>query len=203
MKRKRNNGGSSKRALSAEEFKVASLCLLDDLLAYAVRLTQDFDRAEDLVQDTCAQCLKHRSSFTSPESVRPLMFRILHNLFVDRWRADRRKPTVVSLDADLERGLPDGLVCERRTPCSKLSNESFSDEVTRALLTLEKERREILYLHEVEEFTYEEIADIAGLPTGTIASRLARTRRSLARILKSYASCQGVFAPIQEKGKMR
>lgn len=178
--------------LRDEEFEVLALECLDALYGYALRLSRQPETADDLVQSTFAKALGRREMFDSPQSVRPLLFRILHNQFVDDWRARRRGPSIVSMDGLVARG-PAGFpaFCADGNPRDELLKSALSDEVEAALETLDEDLRQTLMLREIEDMSYQEISDVTDVPLGTVRSRLARARRKLASILEGFGRTHG------------
>ncbi|GEM_PF-4398581 len=74
--------------MNPERFEAEALDHLDALYRYALRLARQPERAEDLVQETYARALAARDRFERQEAIRPTLFRILYNLFVDQWRSE-------------------------------------------------------------------------------------------------------------------
>ena len=177
--------------MNATEFKTLAVAQMQALFNYAFRLSGNREAAEDLVQSTFDRTLSHWDRFPNKAAVRPMMFRILHNLFVNQVVAEQRRPVMVSLDEwkggyDLERISVEG------EAMTELIRNSLSDEVESALSKLGVEERETLWLRAVGGFAYQEIAEITEVPIGTVRSRLARSRRALAKRLREYARNQGV-----------
>lgn len=189
--------------MKAKEFKALAVAQMRALFNYAFRLGGAREAAEDLAQSTFDRALSHCDRFPDEGSVRPMMFRILHNLFVNQVVAEQRRPVVVSLDdwnggRDLERISVEGEAMTR------LIRNSLSDEVEAALSRLAPEERETLWLRAVEGFAYQEIAEITQAPIGTVRSRLARSRRVLAKRLLEYGRSQGATDEgTARKGRLR
>ena len=177
--------------MKTEIFEDLALRQLDALYGYALRLTRDTEAAEDLVQETYARAMGHCGKIADGHAVRPTLFRILHNLFVDHWRKRQRNPVVVSTDALAEEAGLDTLPAlgDPDNPRDRLLNESLPEEVERALSDLPEDWREAIWLREIEDYSYEEISRITETPVGTVRSRLARARRALVASLESYARC--------------
>ncbi len=91
--------------------------------------------------------------------------------------------------------LDGGLSPKRREPAGDLEREllrgSLSDELSAALDALPEDQREALWLREVEELTYEEIAAVQGCPVGTVRSRLARARSAMVEEMRGAAGRKG------------
>jgi RNA polymerase sigma-70 factor, ECF subfamily len=165
-------------------FETCALECLDSLLGYARHLARREDEAEDLVQEAYARVMAYRDRLADPREVRPLLFRIVHNLFVDQYRSQQRGPVMIPIDG----GEPGGAsLAERlssgKNPLEEILTRSLSDEMECALRSLDEGLRATLCLREIEEFSYEEISEILEIPVGTVRSRLSRARRALARRL--------------------
>lgn len=173
-----------------EEFSSAALECLDPLFNYAFRLTRNRQEAEDLVQDTFERSFSIPETFAERAAVRPVMFRILHNRFVNQWWAKKRRPSLVSLeDWNESDSLPTLGAGDGSEP--EVLRNSLSEEVESALSKLNEVQRATLWLQVIDGFSYAEIAEIMGVPVGTVRSRLARARRALAQELLSYAKGLG------------
>lgn len=179
--------------MNAEQFETEALPHLDDLYRYALRLSRRPENAEDLVQETFARAFKTRERLTERKAIRPTLFRILHNLYVDEWRARTRGPLMISTDSIQDEYEADSLpfLIDRQNPRDLLLQEALSDEIEEALAGLDEAWRQTILLREIEEFSYEEISRITEVPIGTVRSRLARARKALAEKLDGYARVRG------------
>jgi RNA polymerase sigma-70 factor, ECF subfamily len=162
----------SEDRLSAASFEDLALPLFDQLYNFARWLTHDSAEADDLVQETYAKALRGFSSFQAGTNFRAWIYRILRNSFLSSRTG--LKATVVLDDEDGE-----GLPVESATPESLLIEQSNRDMVQQALEQLAVPFREILLLCEVEEMSYQEIAETLAIPIGTVMSRLSRARKAL------------------------
>jgi|SRR5580658_10082760 RNA polymerase sigma-70 factor (ECF subfamily) len=167
----------SEDRLRAASFEDLALPLFDQLYNFARWLTQDKAEAEDLVQETYAKALRGFSSFQAGTNFRAWMYRILRNSFLNSRTG--LKTTVV---LDEEDG--GGLLVESATPESLLIEHANREMVQQALQGLPVSFREILLLCEVEEMSYQEIAETLAIPTGTVMSRLFRARKALRGVLR-------------------
>ena len=149
--------------------------LFDRLYNFARWLTQNREEAEDLVQETYAKALKGFSSFQLGTNFRAWMYRILRNTFLTS-RTGLRATSTVSLDSE-DDGLELGV--ENETPETILMKRSNSQLVQSAIDDLPVHYREALLLCEMEEMSYQEIAETLSIPIGTVMSRLSRARRRL------------------------
>ena len=164
--------------LQAATFEDLAMPLFDQLYNFAHWLTQDRAEAEDLVQETYAKALRGFSSFQLGTNFRAWMYRILRNSFLSSRTGLK---TMVVLDGESDESL---LPAESTTPESLLITQEDRESVQQALADLPVPFREILLLCEVEEMSYQEIAETLGIAMGTVMSRLYRARQALRDILR-------------------
>jgi RNA polymerase sigma factor (sigma-70 family) len=156
-------------------FEELAMPLFDALYNFARWLARDSNDAEDLVQETYLKALRSFASFQSGTNFRAWIFQILRNTFLSsRSRLDRRMTTAMESEEDGPE-----LAVDTETPETILMHRSNSQLVQRALGDLPVHYRETLLLCEVEEMSYQEIADILSIPIGTVMSRLARARKAV------------------------
>ena len=153
--------------------------LFDQLYNFAHWLARNRDEAEDLVQETYVKGLKGFSSFQSGTNFRAWMFRILRNTFLTS-RTGLRATLTVSLDLEEDPEMPVDL----ETPEAILIERANCQMIQSAIDELPIHFREILLLCEVEEMSYQEIAETLSIPMGTVMSRLSRARRTLRNSLR-------------------
>lgn len=142
------------------------------LRRYARALTRDADQADDLVQDTLERAWRHLDAWRGSD-IRPWMFTILHNVYVNAMRKRRHEPVLVPLPMNLAAS---GNVADQRLDLRALEA---------AIGRLPDEWRQVLLLVGLEQFGYQEVADILGIPVGTVMSRLFRARRQLRAVMGS------------------
>jgi RNA polymerase sigma-70 factor (ECF subfamily) len=155
--------------------------LFGSLYNFARWLAHNSDDAEDLVQETYVKALRSFASFRPGTNFRAWMFQILRNTFLSSRSKVERRMTVAM---DSEENGPEVAV-DTETPETILMNRSCSQVLQRAIDDLPVHYREALLLCEVEEMSYQEIADILSIPTGTVMSRLARARKAVRASLLS------------------
>jgi RNA polymerase sigma-70 factor (ECF subfamily) len=131
------------------------------LRRYARALTRDTETADDLVQDTLVRALRSEHLFHGGD-VRAWLYTILTNLNRNRLRSLARRPTVTSID-------------DNDTPDTS-GPEAGGRDIERALALLAEDQRAALLLIVLEGLTYREVAEVQGVPIGTVMSRLARAR---------------------------
>jgi RNA polymerase sigma-70 factor (ECF subfamily) len=130
------------------------------LRRYARALTRDTEAADDLVQDTLVRALRSEHLFHGGD-IRSWLYTILTNLNRNRLRSLARRPTITSID---ETDAPDA------------GSETGGRDIQRALASLVDEQRVALLLVVLEGLSYREVAEVQGVPIGTVMSRLARAR---------------------------
>jgi RNA polymerase sigma-70 factor (ECF subfamily) len=157
-------------ASSSAGFEDLAMPLFDSLYNFARWIERDTDNAEDLVQETYLKALRGFASFQPGTNFRAWMFRILRNTFLSSRTKFERRMTE-ALDSD--EGEPE-LAVDTETPETSLINRCNSQLLQRAIDDLPAHYRETLLLCEVEEMSYQEIAQILSIPIGTVMSRLAR-----------------------------
>jgi RNA polymerase sigma-70 factor (ECF subfamily) len=149
--------------------------LFDSLYNFARWLTHDREEAEDLVQETYSKALKGFSIFQPGTNFRAWMFRILRNTFLTS-RTGLKSGMTVSLDSEEGESVQP---VTTETPESLLIDRSNQKMVQEAIEELPMIFREVVLLCDVEEMSYQEIAETISIPIGTVMSRLARARNAL------------------------
>jgi len=162
-------------ALQPNLFEELAMPLFGQLYNFAHWLTKDRDEAEDLVQETYAKALRGFSSFQAGTNFRAWIFRILRNTFLTS-RTGLKAAMTIPLDS--EEGGPE-LAVENETPETILMERLSDERLQGAMGDLPVHYREILLLCEVEEMSYQEIAETLTIPMGTVMSRLSRARKAL------------------------
>jgi RNA polymerase sigma-70 factor (ECF subfamily) len=166
-------------------FEAEALGSLDSLYRTALRLTHDAADAEDLVQDTYLKAFRAAGRFTPGTNLRAWLFTILHNTARNRVRDRAREAVDVDSDAveqaaasarDSGFGIRDSQV---ETPETILIRETLAPELRQAIDELPEAFRQAIWLRDVEEFTYAEIAEMLSIPIGTVMSRISRGRQLL------------------------
>ena len=159
---------------------------VDALYRTALRLTGRPQDAEDLVQDAYLRAWRSLYSYRRDSNPRAWLFRVLYNTHVDRYRAGTRTVQTVEEFAGAD---PAFVVHD--TPESVVLSGVMDAEVRQALMGLPEAFRTCVLLAEVERFSYREIADVLGIPLGTVMSRLFRGRRAMRRALVRYGRERG------------
>jgi RNA polymerase sigma-70 factor, ECF subfamily len=166
----------------AAAFEADALAQLDSLYRTALRLTRNPADAEDLVQDTFLKAFRAADRFEPGTNLRAWLFTILHNSALNRARDRARNAVTVNSDtveqaAEMAPGA--GLQAPGDTPESLLLRETLAPELQSAIDALPDTFREAVWLRDVEEFSYAEIAKMLSIPMGTVMSRISRGRHML------------------------
>ncbi len=157
-------------------FERDALALVDRLYAVALRLTRNEADAEDLVQDTYLKALRSSGQFEAGTNLRGWLFTILHNTFLNQRRDRGRSP--IDADSEVVEQAPD-TGAAATNPEELLLRDTLDADLKTALDSLPAPYREAVWLRDVEQFSYGEIAGIVGVPLGTVMSRISRGRRAL------------------------
>lgn len=138
------------------------------LRRYAWTLLRNPSDADDLVQDCLLRALDRIDTLRTEGDLRPWLFAIMHNLYVSRWRRMRTRSHIAadSAEADLA------------VPASQPASAEMRDAL-RGLAQLPEDQRQVILLVAVEGFQYGEVANMLGVPIGTVMSRLSRARDRL------------------------
>lgn len=181
-----------------ERFEREVLPLLPNLYGAALRMTRNPQDAEDLVQETYLRAYRGFSGFREGTNLRAWVYRILTNTFINTYRRKAAQPEVTDLDGVDEFSLYRRMANDRAAssspdPESELLSGVVDTEVTEALEALPEKFRTTVLL-DVEGFSYKEIAEMLGIPIGTVMSRLHRGRKFLQKRLYDLARERGIAA---------
>ncbi|MCG2587875.1 sigma-70 family RNA polymerase sigma factor [Rhodohalobacter sulfatireducens] len=183
---------TNKELKKQEDFNEEIIPHLDALYNFGLRLTSDPNDAEDLVQDTIVKAYRFFSSYEKGTNAKAWLFRILKNSYINNYRKKSKKPQQVDYD---EVSTFYETIRAERTDTSDLEDKMFreliDDELSNALDNIPEDFRTVVLLCDVEDFTYEEIANMLDVPIGTIRSRLHRGRNLLKAELMDYAAKRG------------
>lgn len=184
--------------MASDEFEAEALRHLDALYRTALRMTRSEADAEDLVQETYIRAFRFRDQFTLGTNMKAWLFRILTNTFINTYRRKTAQPEVTDLEGIDEFSLYRRMADDRAAstspdPEAELLNSLVDTEVTDALEELPEKFRTTVLL-DVEGFSYKEIAEMLGIPIGTVMSRLHRGRKFLQKRLYDLARERGIAA---------
>jgi RNA polymerase sigma-70 factor (ECF subfamily) len=177
FRRRPSSSGSTAPAGGADdEFAAEALRYLDSLYGTALRLTRRPQDAEDLVQDTYLKAFRAARQFQRGTNLKAWLFTILHNTYRNLRRHDGRNPVDVNSEV-VERAVDQ--VAADHTPEQLLTRATLDADLQAALESLPESFRQAVWLRDVEEFSYAEIAAMLDVPIGTVMSRISRGRRML------------------------
>jgi len=178
-----NDGETSEHVVSrvtpaSTRFSDQLIAVLPRLRRFAAGLTRSASEADDLVQSACERALAREHQFQEGTRFDSWMFRIVQTIWIDQLRAR----TIRKEDED---------IAEERLgtdePVRRVEARLALAEVRRAVSLLPPDQRSTLMLVTVEGLSYKQAAEVAGVPIGTIMSRLARARTALQQLLDAGA----------------
>ena len=164
----------------ADELRVRLVELLPRLRRFALSLTGDRDRADDLVQEACVRALASAAQWQAGTRLDSWVYKIAQNIWFDRLRSAK----VRGQESDIEDhmhlvGVDGRAVVEERSTLA---------DVSRRIAELSQDQQLLVGLICIDGLTYKEAADALSLPIGTVMSRLARARISLGEALQGSVS---------------
>lgn len=175
---------TSSAALAVRQRRYEELVLphLDRLLGFAARRTSSLGDAEDAVQDTCVRAWTAFDELREPERARAWLYRILRTVLFDHHdRAGRRARLVpMSRLDDVHEAL---VATDTDAVFAEVVSRLERDTLRAALEFIPEDFATAVELHDLEGFTYQEIADLLDAPIGTVMSRMSRGRRLLAAVI--------------------
>jgi RNA polymerase sigma-70 factor, ECF subfamily len=159
-------------SVQGREFTRALLESAPSLRAFAISLTGQVEKADDLVQDTLMRAWANAASFQEGTNIKAWLFTILRNSFASQYRKKRRE--VEDVDGEIAGRVP--------SPAEQEGHVAL-DDLKLALGKLADEQREAVLLVGASGFSYEEAAEICGCAVGTVKSRVNRARVRLAQLM--------------------
>lgn len=200
------NTAEAQQALDNRElrelFTADAMQYVDQLYAAALRMSRNPADAEDLVQETYTKAFASFHQFKQGTNLKAWLYRILTNTYINLYRKRQREPQTSHAEAvedwQLARAGEHDAIGLRSAEAEAL-NILPDTEVRQALSSLSEDFRMVVYYSDVEGFSYKDIADIMGIPLGTVMSRLHRGRRILREKLVDYARENGLRPSTIEK----
>lgn len=167
----------------------------EQLYPAALRMTRNSADAEDLVQETFTKAFANLHQFRPGTNLRAWLYRILTNTFINGYRKQQREPRQETTDQ-----IKDWQLAAAETHTSSGARSAESEALDRvpdgtirsALARLPEEFRLVVYLIDIEGYSYKEVAERMATPLGTVMSRLHRARRQLRDLLGDYAAARGI-----------
>ncbi|MBI2187262.1 MAG: sigma-70 family RNA polymerase sigma factor [Acidobacteria bacterium] len=177
-----------RRVIDRGAFETESLALFGSLYRTALRLTKNPTDAEDLTQETYARALGASGRFQWGTNLKAWLFTILRN--INRNRKRDRARAIVVVDGEAVDQF-DGTGAASETPEARLLRDALSRDLRAAIESLPRALGQTMWLRDVEELSYAEIATRLDIPIGTVMSRLSRARDLLYRRLAGEAGAGG------------
>ena len=164
---------------SSDTVAARALAFLEPLYATALRLTRNRADAEDLVQDTFVKAIRSSHRFAAGTNLKAWLYTIMLNTWRNRRRDAARAPVDVDSPRVEEAAAGSHGPSAQDTPEQILLRATVREDLQAALDSLPDVFREAVWLRDVEEFSYAEIAGMLNIPIGTVMSRISRGRRLL------------------------
>jgi RNA polymerase sigma-70 factor (ECF subfamily) len=181
-----------------KEFERVAVPHMDLLFSYAMRITNNEEDAQDLLQETYLKAFRFWEQFEKGTNLKAWLFRIMKNSYINRYRKEKKEGESVSYNEIEE--FYDSLKDESAVESSDLQHNLYTnlldDEVTNALDSLPDDFRTVILLCDIEGLQYEEIAEFLQCPIGTVRSRLHRGRKMLQKKLLTYAKKKGYITNV-------
>ncbi len=180
---------------NSQLFEEQAMVHIDKLYAHAMRKTGNCADANDLVQETYLKAFAAFDQFEQGTNIKAWLHRILENTFINQYRKQQNQPFQSPLEELEDWQLGEA---ESRTATSSRSAEAEAIDhlpasaVTDAMKALPEHFRAVVYLVDVEGYSYQEVAEIMETPAGTVMSRLHRGRKLLREQLADYAHELGI-----------
>lgn len=185
--------GPGDEAVDRQEFERLLSPILDNLYGAALRMTRNGTDAEDLVQDTVVKAFRFYHRFERGTNFKAWTLRIMTNLFCNQYRKTEKQGEQVDL---VEEGDEDVWIWAKAwgeagnridfDPVVNVLSKIGHETICRAIDDLPDEFRVVVTLADVEQFSYEEIAEMVEIPIGTVKSRLYRGRKQVQKCIWAY-----------------
>jgi RNA polymerase sigma-70 factor (ECF subfamily) len=198
-----SEGVSADRNSQGASFLEEAVPHMDAVYRFALRLSGSSDEAEDLVQDTYLRAFRAWEQYAPGTRCKSWLFTICRNVFLRRRERAQRHDEIL-----LETALDDPRAISREAPVFAASKDQdpegeffrsiVDDQIFEAIEQLPEEYRLTVVLSDLEDLSYGEIAEVMGIPVGTVKSRLFRGRRQLQRRLYDYAIEMGYISDVGE-----
>lgn len=157
------------------------------------------DEAEDLTQDIFLKIFKALHTFDRRANFQTWLISISRNLCIDHYRSVRKERETMARDVDASNLMP---VSKERSPHGHVEQADLKRQIQAALAELPAALREAVVKRDLQEFSYQEIADQLGLPEGTVKSRINRGRLELARQLRRLQAKGPSPGPVSRGGSL-
>jgi len=187
--------------MAATDLDSLLLPLLNGAFGTAMHLTRNRADAEDLVQESALLACRGFKTFEQGTNFKAWFFRILTNCFYSKYRKKKREGTQLELEDSPElymycQTAAAGLHARTEDPAAVVMAKMDSEQVGGAIDALPEEYRVVATLYFLQDFSYQEIAEVLDVPVGTVRSRLHRGRRMLQKALWSVAVERGIIGEL-------
>jgi RNA polymerase sigma factor (sigma-70 family) len=180
---------SPRSVADAEEFERFLRPHVPAFFRAAYRWTNAVDRAEDLVQELLVRLYPRVDELRHLQKIRPWAMRVMYRIFVDELRHERSSPVQFGLqDEDTENGPDENCVDPSADPPGSVERQLTQERILTAWTHLSADHRALLAMHDIEEYSLPEVAEIIDVPIGTLKSRLHRARARLRELLSTERS---------------
>ncbi len=187
----------------AEAFRVVYMRYKGKAYSLAFGVVRNRDDAAEITQEAFLRVHRNIQAFQGQSSFYTWFYRIVMNLSIDHQRKARGHATY-ELDDSLDLSSKEGALTSRgqapASPLAELNNKELRGLINEALAHLPELHRAAVILREIEELSYEEIAEVLGVPVGTVMSRLFYARKRLQALLEPYGSNAGAVQPVEVPG---
>lgn len=191
----RKNSGVESHRKKYEAFESEIMPYQGALRSFALKMTNDPEDSDDLVQETLLKAFRFFDKFERGTNAKAWLFQIMKNSYINNYRKSSREPDKVDYD-DVQNFYETIQADDVKTKhyVGDAFSDILDDEIANALSLLPDDFRTIVFLSDIEGYTYEEIADFMDSPVGTVRSRLHRARKMLYTLLYSYAQNHGLVS---------
>ena len=180
------------RAGDERAFEALVVKYQDRIFRFIQRMVGAADVVEDLAQEVFIRAYRSIGEFKGDSSLYTWLYKIALNLCRNHYRTKGRRPQTEELD---EADGSDSFEAAGRTPEQEVFRREFWEQLRGALDELPPEQREAVVFCDLEGMSYEEMAEVMGVPIGTVRSRIFRGRRALQGRLAAYRGPAGAAAP--------
>lgn len=158
----------------------------------AYRWVGSVEHAEDLVQDVLVKLYPRLAELRALDRVRPWVMRVMYRLFIDQLRRERHSPMQFGADEAEDAGLEDGYLDPGAGPQELTERQLTQERILAVWPRLGEDHRVVLSLHDIEDYSLPELAEMLDVPIGTLKSRLHRARARLRELLQAERSLDTV-----------
>ena len=186
------------------QFEAQAMPIVDQLYRFAMKLTNNPEDAQDLVQDTFERGFKNYDSFEQGTNFAAWMTTIERNLYFNQYNKAKRRPQRANSSTGEYDDWDIYAAHEHSSEELKSAEQTFMDafapeEIIAALNKLSPERREVFIAAAIDGKSYAQVAEEQSIKIGTVMSRLNRARKQLKEELEQYAAERGIYAQHEEK----